>query len=156
MVRQNPKETATQFLFRTLNKVSFASQEDDSKFDYGLPLMQNTFLKSLITSLLDNILVTNPRPILRGPDFSDEYFIKNVNELASNQEERQSMLGSGWLKAAKVNATKLAPGSGTIQQTKVQDGQLLVEIREMRSGISVLKQNAYNHRSLRSQPMGWG
>ena len=36
VIRQNPKETAPQFLFRALNlrnKVLFASQEDDSRFD---------------------------------------------------------------------------------------------------------------------------
>ena len=135
MIRQNPKETAPQLLFRALNlrnKVLFASQEDDSKFDYGLPLIQTTFLKSLETGLLDDVSVINLRPILRAPDLSDEDLIKNVNELASNQEERQSKLGSGRPKAAKVNATKVTPASGTIQQTKAQDSQLLAEIREIR------------------------
>ena len=50
VIRQKPKGTAPQFLFHALNlrnKVLFASQEDDSKFDYGLPLIQNAFLKSL-------------------------------------------------------------------------------------------------------------
>ena len=157
MIRQNPKETAPQFLFRALklrNKVLFPGQEGDSKFDYGLPLIQNTFLKSLEAGLLDDILVTNLFPILRGPDLQDEDLIKNVNELAFNQEERQSKFGSGWPKAAKVNATKVTPASGTIQQTKAQDGQLLAEIREMRSEISALKKNAYNRRSPRSQGFG--
>ena len=79
VIRQNPKETAPQFLFRALNlrnKVLLVNQEDGSKFDYGLPLIQNTFLKSLETGLLDDILVTNLRPILRGPDHSDEDLIK--------------------------------------------------------------------------------
>ena len=55
LIRQNPKETVPQFLFRALNlrnKVLFASQEDVSKFDYGLPLIQNIFLKSLETGFL--------------------------------------------------------------------------------------------------------
>ena len=140
VIRQNPKEIVPQFLFRALNlrnKILFASQEDDSKFDYGLSLIQNTFLKSLKTGLLDDI-----RPILRAPDLSDEDLIKNVNELASNQEERQSKLGSGQPKAAKVNATKVTAASGTMQQIKAQDSQLLAEIREIHSEISALKQNA--------------
>ena len=111
----------------------FASQEDDSKFDYGLPLIQNTFLKFLESGLLDDNLMTNLHPILRAPDLSDEDLIKNVNELASNQEERQSKLGSRRPKAAKVNATKVTPASGIMQQTKAQDSQLLAEIREIRS-----------------------
>ena len=70
----------------------FVSQEDNSKFDYGFPLIQNTFLKSLETGLRDDILVTNLRPILRTPDISYEDLMKHANELASNQAERQSKL----------------------------------------------------------------
>ena len=100
--------------------------------------------------------MTNLRPILRGPDLSDEDLIKYVNELDSNQEERQSKLGSGQPKAAKVNATKVAPASGPTQQIRAQDGQFLAEIREMHFEISALKQNVYNHRSPRSRPRGRG
>ena len=74
-----------------------------------------------------------------------------------NQEEWQSKLGSGQcVQGRKVNATKVTLASGTIQQTKEQDGQHLVEIREIRSEISALKQNGYNHRSPGSQPRGRG
>ena len=58
MICQSPKESPQKFLFRALdlrNKVLFVSQEDDSKFDYGFPLVQNTFLKSLETGLRDDI-----------------------------------------------------------------------------------------------------
>ena len=78
VICQSPKESPQKFLFRALdlrNKILFVSQEDDSKFDYGFPLVQNTFLKSLETGLRDDILVTNLRPILRTPDISDEDLI---------------------------------------------------------------------------------
>ena len=49
VICQSPKESPQKFLFRALldlrNKVLFVSQEDDSKFDYGFPLIQNTFYK---------------------------------------------------------------------------------------------------------------
>ena len=110
VICQSPKESPQKFLFRALdlrNKVLFVSQEDDSKFDYGFPLVQNTFLKSLETGLRDDILVTNLRPILRTPDISDEDLMKHVNELTSNQAERQSKLEQ---KSVKVNSTKVTEG----------------------------------------------
>ena len=139
---QSPKESPQKFLFRALdlrNKVLFVSQEDDSKFDYGFPLVQNTFLKSLETGLRDDILVTNLRPILRTPDISDEDLIKHVNELASNQAERQSKLEQ---KSAKVNSTKVTEGqcvSKPKDNPKPND-ELLTEIREIKSDLAMLKQ----------------
>ena len=106
MICQSPKESPQKFLFRALdlrNKVLFVGQEDDSKFDYGFPLIQNTFLKSLESGLRDDILVTNLRPILRTPDISDEDLMKHVNQLASNQAERQSKLEQ---KSAKVSKSQ--------------------------------------------------
>ena len=142
VICQSPKESPQKFLFRALdlrNKVLFVSQEDDSKFDYGFPLVQNTFLKSLETGLRDDILVTNLRPILRTPDISDEDLMKHVNELTSNQAERQSKLEQ---KSAKVNSTKVIEGqraSKTKENPKLND-ELLTEIREIKSDLAMLKQ----------------
>ena len=74
VVCQNAKESLQQFLLRALglrNKVQFSSQEADSEFEYGFPLIQNTFLKSIETGLRDDILVTNLRPALHNTDLSD-------------------------------------------------------------------------------------
>ena len=142
VICQSPKESPQKFLFRALdlrNKVLFVSQEDDSKFDHGFPLVQNTFLKSLETGLRDDILVTNLRPILRTPDISDEDLMKHVNELTSNQAERQSKLEQ---KSAKVNSTKVTEGqraSKTKENSKPND-ELLTEIREIKSDLAMLKQ----------------
>ena len=157
MICQSPKESPQKFLFRALdlrNKVLFVSQEDDSKFDYGFPLIQNTFLKSLETGLHDDILVTNLRPILRTPDVSDEDLMKHVNELASNQAERQSKLEQ---KSAKVNSTKVTEGqcvSKTKENPKPND-ELLTEIREIKSDLAKLKQqNNSNFVAPSSWPRG--
>ena len=58
----------------------------------GFLSFKTPFIKSLETGLRDDILVTNLRPILRTPDISDEDPMKHVNELATNQAERQSKL----------------------------------------------------------------
>ena len=124
VICQSPKKSPQKFLFRALdlrNKVLFVSQEDDSKFDYGFPLVQNTFLKSLETGLRDDILVTNLRPILRTPDISDEDLMKHVNELTSNQAERQSKLEQ---KSAKVTSTKVIEGQ-RVSKTKENQNRMM-------------------------------
>ena len=142
MICQSPKESPQKFLFRALdlrNKELFVSQENDSKFDYGFPLVQNTFLKSPETGLRDDILVTNLTSILRTPDISDEDLMKHVNELASNQAERQSKLEQ---KSAKVSSTKVTEGqrvSKPKENPKPND-ELLAEIREIKSDLAMLKQ----------------
>ena len=156
VICQSPKESPQKFLFRALdlrNKVLFVSQEDDSKFDYGFPLVQNTFLKLLETGLRDEILVTNLRSILRTPDISDEDLMKHVNELTSNQAERQSKLEQ---KSAKVSSTKVIEGqrvSKTKENPKPND-ELLTEIREIKSDLAMLKQqNNSNFVAPSSWPM---
>ena len=156
VICQSPKESPQKFLFRALdlrNKILFVSQEDDSKFDYGFPLVQNTFLKSLETGLRDDILVTKLRPILRTPDISDEDLMKHVNELSSNQAERQSKLEQ---KSEKVSSTKVIEGqrvSKTKENPKPND-ELLTENREIKSELAMLKQqNKSNFVAPSSWPM---
>ena len=117
----------------------FVSQGDDSKFDYGFPLVQNTFIKSLETGLRDDILVTNLRSILRTLDILDEDLMKHVNELASNQAERQSKLQQ---KSVKVNSTKVTEGQRTSKpkENPKPNDELLAEIREIKSDLAMLKQ----------------
>ena len=157
VICQSPKESPQKFLFRALdlrNEVLFVIQEDDSKFDYGFPLVQNTFLKSLETGLRDDILVTNLRPILRTPDISDEDLMKHVNELTSNQAERQSKLEQ---KSAKVNSTKVTKGQRVLKtkENPKPNDELLTEIREIKSDLAMLKQqNNSNFVAPSSWPRG--
>ena len=142
MICQSPKQSPQKFLFRALdlqNKVLFVSQKDDFKFDYGFLLIQNTLLKSLETGLRDDILVTNLRPILRTPDISDEDLMKHVNELTSNQAERQSKLEQ---KSAKVNSSKVTEGQRVSKpkENPKKNDELLTEIREIKSELAMLKQ----------------
>ena len=157
MICWSPKESTQKFLFRALdlrNKVLFVSQEDDSKFDYGFSLVQNTFLKSLETGLRDDILITNPRPILRTPDISDEDLMKHVNELASNQAERQSKLEQ---KSAKVNSTEVTEGqlASKPKENRKPNDELMAEIREIKADLAMLKQqNNSNFVASSSYPRG--
>ena len=94
-VFQHPKESAQQFLLRALdlrNKVGFASKEAEFEVCYDESLIQKTFMKSLETGLRDDILAANLRPILRDSTLRDKDLMRQVNELASHQEERQQIV----------------------------------------------------------------
>ena len=152
---QQIKETPQQFVLRALdarNKVSFAGKEADCEINYDFPLIQKTFLKSFETSLRDDILATNLRPTLRHQDLSDEDLMKQVNELASNQEERKSKLGtpephprSMWVNAASAGdestKPKLRETAGARTEPREGD-QLLAEIRQIKSDLNSLKTTA--------------
>ena len=49
---------------------------------------------SFETSLRDDILASNLRTILRTPGLTDEELMKQVNELASQQDERTTKLAT--------------------------------------------------------------
>ena len=141
---QQPKESAQRFLLRLLdfcNKVIFASQEEESQFEYSLKLVQNTFLKSLETGLRDEGLVTNWRPHLRLAEVSDEELMKVVNELASKQAERKMKMAvsASQQKNAKVNTLSAAPDKPEPAKQKLKNEslasineKLLAEIKEIK------------------------
>ena len=91
---------------------------------------------------------------MRTPDISDEDLMKHVNELASNQAERQSKFEQ---KSAKVNSTKVTEGqlaSKPKENPKLND-ELLAEIREIKSDLAMLKQqNNSNFVAPSSWPRG--
>ena len=89
---QQSNKSPQQFLLRALdlrNKLNFAIQESDCEFtDYGLSLIQKTFVKSFETGLRDDIVASNSRTTHRTPGLTDEELMKQVNELASQNDER--------------------------------------------------------------------
>ena len=148
---QQPKETPQPCLLRPLdirNKVSFTSQEVYCEINCDFGLIQKTFLKSFETGLRDDILATYLRPTLRLPR-SDEDLMKQVNELASHQAERQSQLGATepHPRSPKVNMaslggerreTKLGEGAG-IRSRPREGEQVLLEIPEIKSNLNSLR-----------------
>ena len=131
---QQPKESAQQFLLRLLdfrNKVIFASQEEESQFEYSLKLVQNTFLKSLKTDLRDEGLVTNLRAHLRLAEVSDEELMEVVNELASKQAERKMKMAvsASQQKNAKANTLSAAPDKPELANQKPKN-EYLASIKE--------------------------
>ena len=87
-VCQQSNESPQQLLLPALdqrNKVNFAGQESDCEFNYGLSLIQKTFVRSFETGPRDNILASNLRTTLRTPGLTDEELMKQVSELSSQQ-----------------------------------------------------------------------
>ena len=90
---QDPKETTQQFLLRLLdarNRVFFASKEERLKAEYSTQLVEKSFLKAFESGLRDENLVTTLRPFLRTRGITDDELMKNVNELATKQQERKT------------------------------------------------------------------
>ena len=110
-VCQQSNESPQQFLLRVLdlrNKVNFVSQESNCEFNYGLSLIQKTFVKSFETGLHDDILASSLRVTLHNPGLTDEELMKQVNELASQQAERKTKLATERQKVTKVNACEIS------------------------------------------------
>ena len=145
-VCQQSSESPQQFLLRALdlrNKVNFASKENDCEFNYGPSLIQKTFIKSFETGLRDDILASNLRPTLRTRDLSDEELMKQVNELASQQAERNTKIASERQKAVKVNACEVPREEKEAKVRSLQvevNQQILTEIRQMKSELNNLKE----------------
>ena len=156
---QQPKESAQQFLLRLLdfrNKVIFASQEEESQFEYSLKLVQNMFLKSLETGLRDEGLVTDLRPHLRLAEVSDEELMKVVNELASKQAERKMKMSvsASQQKNAKVNTLSAVPDKPELAKQKPKNEflasineKLLAEIKEIKTDLSNLKEQVRENKT---------
>ena len=106
---QDPKETAQQFLLRLLdarNRVFFAAKEERAEGEYSSQLIEKSFLKAFESGLRDENLVTNLHPFLRAREITDDELMKNVNELATRQQERKMKIGatSERSKTAKAQA----------------------------------------------------
>ena len=76
---------------------------------------------------------------MRTPDISDEDLMKHVNELTSNQAEKQSKLEQ---KSANVNSTKVTEGQRVPKpkENPKPNDELLTEIREIKSDLAMLEQ----------------
>ncbi|KAK2555796.1 hypothetical protein P5673_022405 [Acropora cervicornis] len=160
-VCQQSNESPQQFLLRALdlrNKVNFASQESDCGFNYGLSLIQKTFAKSFETGLRDDILASILRATLCTPGLTDEELMKQVNELASQQAERNTKLATEHQKMTKVDSCEISKGVGEPRSGN-PDGdesqKILSEIRQMRSAINDLQGRVNAQRSQTSKP-DWG
>ena len=138
--------------------VNFASQESDCESNYGLSLIQKTIVKSFETGLCDDISASNLRTTLRTPGLTDEELKKQINELASQQDEHTTKLATEHQKRAKVNACEV-PREGGEQRARNPSSdrsqQILSEIWQMKSEINDLK-GRVNAQSGQAAKPNWG
>ena len=116
-------------------------------------LIEKTFMKSFETGLRDDILAANLRPILRLPSLSDEDLMKNVNELASHQAERQSKLACE-RRSAKVNACEVDGVEIKMRKNGGDNDKISAEIREIKSDLESLKKQGNNANANRELSSG--
>ena len=136
--------------------------ESDCEFHYGLSLIQKKFAKSFEMGLRDDMLASNLRATFRTPGFTDEELMKQVNELASQQAERNTKLAREHQKTTKVNFCEVkvnfceVPKGEGEPRTKNPDGdgsqKILSEICQMKSAINDLQDRVNAHSSQASTP----
>ena len=135
---QDPKETAQQFLLHLLdarNRVFFAAKEERAEGEYSSQLVEKSFLKAFESGLRDENLVTNLRPFLRTSGVTDEELMKNVNELATKQQERKTKIGATSERSKTAKAQAVSPVNETakltaeIQQLKTQLAEIVHEVK---------------------------
>ena len=102
--------------------------------------------------------------MLRTENLSDEELSKKVNELASNQAERQTKIGMDRVKVNSVSpsdGSELKGNKTTPKEEEPRNERLLAEIKEIKSEISDLRQQVNfggqgNHRENPFSPRGSG
>ena len=110
-VCQGSQEEATTFLmkaFEIRQKVIVASEAETS-VPYDIGLIQNTFLRSVLTGLRDETLRSHMKPFLNpNKPIDDSILIQEMNKAASEVQERemkQKQQASGKRVRVETNAT---------------------------------------------------
>lgn len=146
---QSSKETPQSFLVRCLDlrqKILFASQEAESSLKYDPKLVQSMFLHTILTGLQNDSVRGDLRPYLTQTDVSDELLFDKVNLACAHEAERQSKKKLIQPCTTKVH---IVQSSDTPMEKKGKtppqhnpdnhELQILSELREMRSGMALLK-----------------
>lgn len=146
---QSSRETPQSFLVRCLDlrqKILFASQEAESSLKYDPKLVQSMFLHTILTGLQNDSIRGDLRPYLTQTDVSDELLFDKVNLACAHEAERQSKKKFVQPCTTKVHTVQ---SSDTTMEKKGKtpprhnpektECQILSELREMRSGMALLK-----------------
>lgn len=146
---QSSKETPQSFLVRCLDlrqKILFASQEAESSLKYDPKLVQSMFLHTILTGLQNDSVRGDLRPYLMQTDESDELLFDKVNLACSHETERQSKKKLVQPSATKVHTVQSSdialekkgkpPSQHNPEKAELE---ILSELREMRSGMALLK-----------------
>lgn len=146
---QSVKETPQSFLIRSLDlrqKILFASQESESGLRYDPVLVQNMFLHTVMTGLLNDNIKRDLQPSLEQPGVSDELLFEKLNIACAYESERQDKKKmhapqrSVTVHSAQSDLTttekkdKISQSSHSKSQTDI-----LSELQEMKANMTLLK-----------------
>ena len=94
---QENTESPLNFLMRALKlrqQVLMSSQEPGSKMQYDKQLVQNVFLHTVETGLIDDTIRLRLRPFLQDQRLSDDNLIKELNLAVAAENERASKMST--------------------------------------------------------------
>ncbi len=95
---QEPKEIPIQFLVRAMDlrqRILSASENVKTGLKYNDELIQNQFLQTVWTGLLDDSIRTDLKPYLENPLVEDEVLLEKMNMSYSLELERKSSPAQG-------------------------------------------------------------
>lgn len=103
---QEHKETPVQFLVRAMDlrqQINFASERADAGLKYSPELIQNQFLQTILTGLLDDTIRTDLKPYLQNADVTDEVLLEKMTTAYNLELERKSKLSKSKVKVSVVS-----------------------------------------------------
>lgn len=146
---QSVKETPQSFLIRTLDlrqKILFASQESESGLRYDPVLVQNMFLHTVMTGLLNDNIKRDLQPSLEQAGVSDELLFEKLNIACAYESERQDKKKMHALQRSVTVHSAQSDHTTTEKKDKISQSShiksqtdILSELQEMKANITLLK-----------------
>ena len=138
---QSPKETPQAFLMRALDirqKILFASDESEDGLKYETEHIQQLFLRTVETGLLDENVRVRIRPFLSDHDIQDEDLIHQFNVAVTAEGERNRKFKSQ-PKSKPAQVSTLGTEKGGQGSNKPRGGQDSPSSSDMTKVIEGLK-----------------
>ena len=144
---QENSEGPLNFLMRALKlrqQVLMSSQEPGSKMQYDEQLVQNVFLHTVETGLIDDTIRLRLRPFLQDQNLSDDNLIKELNLAVAAENERANKLSTrkkATQKPVQVN-TNCISSAKSAPKEKASEGQekILANLDALKADLESLKE----------------
>ena len=101
---QQPKETSTEFLMRTMdlrNKILFASQESSDELKYSPELLHKRFARIFQNGLRETIIRQEMKAFLLDDKISDADLLDELNKIVRRESENKQKVGKTFVSSVK-------------------------------------------------------
>ena len=154
---QENTESPLNFLMRALKlrqQVLMSSQEPGSKMQYDKQLVQNVFLHTVETGLIDDTIRLRLRPFLQDQRLSDDNLIKELNLAVAAENERASKMSTRKKapKPVQINANCVnTPKNASKEKSLEGQEKILASLNALKADLDTLK-DKFNKKSQQPNP----